>query len=199
MTRHRELLESEAAGRGVSHLPRCREGDRRPGRPQSRDARRVSVPGRSLRGPFGGVHHARRQLRDPGQRGDPGGVHGGLLPRSLRDGGRGGGAADRDPHPVAARGLERVREGRAAGGRLGGGLERRRGVAAGRASSAMPGSAWRRSGRTPRGSLPFPKPSGARHPPRSCSRKPGPSRPRAAIRVPTCEGASSTNVIWPTN
>ena len=53
------------ARRRLPDLPRRRAGHRRPGRPQPGHARRLAVPGRPVGGPLGGVHHARRQLRDP--------------------------------------------------------------------------------------------------------------------------------------
>ena len=72
MTRHRELLESAGARRAVPDLRRRRAGDRRPGGPQPRHHRRLAVPGRPVGGPHRGLHHARRQLRDPQQLGASG-------------------------------------------------------------------------------------------------------------------------------
>ena len=54
--------------------------------------------------------------------------HGGLPPRALRDGGRARRDADRDPDPGPAERLQRLRQGRAPGRRLGGHLGRGRGL-----------------------------------------------------------------------
>ena len=85
MVRHAGLLESELIGAAASDHPRRRAGDRRPARAQSRHDRRIAVPGRPGRGP---VHRRRRAAREgDGARlgGHPGGRHGRLLPRALRD------------------------------------------------------------------------------------------------------------------
>ena len=68
------------AGRRLPDLPRRRARHRRPGGAQPRHARRLAVPGRPVRGPLGGVHDARRQLRDPRERRRAGGVDGGVPP-----------------------------------------------------------------------------------------------------------------------
>ena len=130
MTRHRELLESDELAARLPDLPRRRAGDRRPGRAQPRHARRLAVPGRPVRGPVRGVHDARRQLRDPRAGGGERVVtmeefHRGPYETAVGD----GEMLIEVRIPVRPRRLQRLREGRAPGRRLGGRLGRRRGLA----------------------------------------------------------------------
>lgn len=65
MTRHRELLESDEL---AAAFPIFRDAERVIADPvvrKSGHARRLAVPGRSVRGPVRRIHHARRRVRDP--------------------------------------------------------------------------------------------------------------------------------------
>ena len=64
LTRHRQLLESDELA-AVPDLPRCRAGDRRPGRPQPWVARGIALSGRPVGGSVGGVRCGGRELRHP--------------------------------------------------------------------------------------------------------------------------------------
>ncbi len=119
MTRHRELLESDEL---AAAFPIFRDAERVIADPVVRNRgthRRLAVPGRPVGGPVRGLHDARRQLRDPRQRRRAGGDDGGVLPRAVRDRRR----RRRDPHrgadPDPPGWVQRLREGRAAGRRLG--------------------------------------------------------------------------------
>ena len=108
MTRHRELLESDVL---VEAFPIFRDAERVIADPVVRNRGTLGgslVPGRSVRGPLGGVHHARRQLRDPGQRRALGSYRWRTFTRVPTKRRWGGGASDRDPHPAAARRLQRL-------------------------------------------------------------------------------------------
>ena len=70
LTRHVDLLKSDLLARALPGLPRRREGDRRPGRAQPRDDRRIAVPGGRRRGPVGGLQRGEGEGRDPGADGE---------------------------------------------------------------------------------------------------------------------------------
>ena len=153
MTRHRELLESDALAAAVPDLPRRRAGDRRPAGAQPRHPRRRALPGRPVRGPLLGVHDARRDLRDPRPGGAAAGVDG-RLPRGPYETAVGHAEMLIEVRiPVRPAGQQRLRQGRPAGRRLGGRRRRRRGLAGRRRHH------HRRPGRPRRG-----RPEHDRHP-----------------------------------
>ena len=126
-------------------------------------------------------------------------IDGGLPPRPLRDGGRARRDAHRGPDPGPAQRLQRLREGRAPGRRLGGGLRRRRGLDGRRRHHRRPGRAGRGRARTPPASPRSPRRCAASRPPRSSTRGPARSPPRAARRRPTSAAAPSTSGTSPTS
>ena len=199
MTRHRELLESPGARRALPDLRRRRAGDRRPGRPQPRHHRRLALPGGPVGGPDRGVHRPRRQLRDPQRRGRTRGVHGGLPPRALRDRRRARRDPHRDPDPGPAQRLQRLRQGRAPGRRLGGDLGRRRGLDGRRRHRRRPGRAGGGRSEHDRHPRDLRRCCAARRPPTSCTRGPARSPPRAARRPPTTAGPRTTSGTSPTS
>ena len=148
MTRHVGAAEVRAAGRALPGVRRRRGGDRRPGRPQPRHDRRIAVPGRSRRGPVGGLLGGQGQRRDPLGRGRARARHARVSRRPVPDRGRCRRAVDRDPDPdPAGRGL-RAREGRAPRRRLRDlrGCRRRSGSTA--AASPTSASRWGRPARS---------------------------------------------------
>ena len=104
----------------------------------------------------------------------------------------------RDPHPPPPGGVERLREGRAAGRRLGHRLRRRRGVDGRRHHQPTPGSAWPPWGPNTTG-IPAiseaPARPGAR--PRSCSPQAGALAAESCDPPPTCGAAPSTSATSP--
>ena len=126
-------------------------------------------------------------------------THGGVPPRPLRDRRRARRDAHRDPDPGPAERLQRLRQGRAPRRRLGGDVGRRRGVDGRRRDHRRPGRAGRG------------RPEHHRHPgdlrgaarpgsrPRSCTRGPARSPPRAARRPPTTAGPRTTSGTSPTS
>ena len=199
MTRHRELLESDALNAVF---------------PIFRDAERViaDVPVRN-RGTLGGALcqadpsedlssvcttlDAKCVIRELDGR--AGGVDGRLPPRALRDGGRPRRDAHRGADPGPAARQQRLRQGQPARRRLGRRRGRRRGLAGRTASSPTPASAWPPSAPTPPASPRSPAPCAAG----SRTRRPGPrpagSPPRAAGRSRTAGAASTTSATSPTS
>ena len=193
----RRPAEVGAARRALSGVPRRREGDRRPGRPQPRHDRRLALPGGRRRGPVGRVHGGQGAGGDPRRRRRARRRHGRVPRRPVHDRRRRRRAAHRDADPAARRRRQRPREGRAPRRRLGdrrgvgGGLDRgrpdrRRGHRAQRRrADDDPSLARRRAAARP----------GARR--TSCSRRQARSPRRTAPRRRTAAGRSTTSAISP--
>ena len=118
-------------GERFADLPRRRARDRRPGRAQPRHDRRRAVPGRPVRGPVGGLRRAASAQRgDPRRRRRARRRHGRVPPRArTRPPSATARCSSRSALPLRAGAGQRVREGRAPRGRLGGRRGRRRAVA----------------------------------------------------------------------
>ena len=181
MTRHRELLESAEL---AALFPIFADAERVIADPVVRNRGTIggslcqADPSEDLSAVCTTLN---AQLRHPGLAGGERVViDGGLPPRPLRDGRRARRDAHRDPHPGAAGRLERLRQGRAPGRRLGGHVGRRRGLDGRRRDHRRPGRAGRG------------RPEHHRHPgdlralrgpasrPRSCTTGRGDRRRRAA-------------------
>ena len=126
LTRHAALLASAGGRPALPDRPRRRAGDRRPGGPQPRhaSAARSARPTRPRTSPRSATCSAPRWS----SRGRPASGPSPIAraaPRPVRDRGRAGRAAHRDPLPGPAALRQRLREGGAPGRRLGG--RRRRG------------------------------------------------------------------------
>ena len=200
MTRHRELLESDALAGAF---------------PIFRDAERVIAdPVVRNRGTLGGSLCQADPSEDlsavcttldascviRGAAGERVVDDGGVPPRPVRDRGRRRRDAHRDPAPDPARRLAAPTRRSSAGPATGPSSRRRRGLAGRRRRSPTPGSAWPRSARTPPASRPISEALRGQAPVRGAvRRRPAPSPPRAASRPPTSAAAPTTSATSPTS
>ena len=130
MVRHARSSCVRRRWRALPDAARGRAGHRRPRRTQPGNRRRVAVPGRSVRGPLGRSARAlRAELRRPRVRRRADRAAARVPPGPYETVVGAGRDPHRGPHSDPAGRGQRVREGRATGGRLGGRVGGRRRLA----------------------------------------------------------------------
>ena len=189
----RRAAEVGAARGAPAALPRRRERDRRPGRPQPRHDRRLALPGGRRRGSLGRLLGGEGKRRHPRGCGRARGRDEGLPRRPVHDRVQRRRAADGDPDSDARRRRQRAREGGAPRRRLGDRGSVGRGLARRRHDRRRGDRAQRRRADD------RPRHAG----PRSCcgaslhrtssSRRRARSPPRTAPRAPTAAARSTTS------
>ena len=193
----RRPAEVRPAGPAPAGVSRRRERDRRPGRSQPRDDRRLTVPGGRRRGSLGGLHRGEGEGRDPRRRRRAGGRDGGLPRRAVHDRRGRGRAAHRGPDSASTRAAAARTKRSNAARATGRSPPRLRPCGSTAERSPMPASRSARSG-SRRSMSRGPRSYCAERPrPMSCSGKRARSPRRTALRAPTAAGRSTTSGISP--